>query len=973
MAEARKVKIITTGPILGSFKALQTRLNNLQSSKAGPFDLCFCTGPFFSRSELIDETEAMMRDGMPIPVYFCHIGEIPEDMKRKDDQWPLNLFDRSNQEDYENGYYCVAKNVFHLCGKSANKSITQTADIINIYLDSSFYLTIGFLPPNIRMGTEQSVPFEEKIDHPSFVGCDILLSSDWGQGMAKSPAISDQDKGIILGSLNGDIHSSQILSDLGSFDVAELVSKSRPRYHYAPTIYAGPDKESSNSANSLFFIQSLPYLNPPSAVTSGVRKQYHTSRFLALCPLIADRKDGGANGRMYKSMHALGLQPLWSMDSKTANALPEGPTTQSPYTDLAYSIDHSTNEAKGKCYMTTSRGVSEAQARRIISEHSSLATLPSGEQQYRWNTRNSGKRNFNETSSQSDMGMIDPNNVTLFLHGTHGDSLSGAPLTEVEISDFFKSFHCVRARFPAEGYGKPKSYCFLDFASHDHAKRYLELSAGFVSVNGVNLSLKWSSGKPIKSPPPPPPPPPGVVGIYPGPSIHPAGYSITPTFPFTKHHKRTRLSEADAADSQTLFVFLPVKPDSVSDIYLQSLQSLASISQMLMENAMNDGDNTAVTAETEPALRVTPRYPTANNNYGFLDFASHAAASIVLATLTGSIEGGDLLVNELKLQGLPIEDLHGAQLWWALSKNKEFDPKPENRVRHNFQNHHYPLDARTDCWFCLASPTCEHHLILNVYDTCYVTMPKGSLDDYHALIVPVNHVGIKVLDEEGRTRVEESEEERIQNYFNKLGVYTYTNPLVIQEIEAAKDKVYRHTKEILGKDIFFFERAFPTYRGYHPHLNAVPIERGSGGSVICTMTDLAKESSDPFVFEEITVPVNEELQRRRCIGEAIRGYFYAEFINCDKQSRCFLFVDVDKDNNAIAETLAESTENDGLMTGSIKNTSPMKRHIPLQFGRQVLAKIVGNPSLANWKNCVVSKEKEEQMTNQFRETFLKIE
>ncbi|KAH8069038.1 DNA binding protein [Aureococcus anophagefferens] len=55
----------------------------------------------------------------------------------------------------------------------------------------------------------------------------------------------------------------------------------------------------------------------------------------------------------------------------------------------------------------------------------------------------------------------------------------------------------------------------------------------------------------------------------------------------------------------------------------------------------------------------------------------------------------------------------------------------------------YPDDARRECWFCLASPGCETHLVAAVKDACYVCQPKGPLVDAHALVVPIAHASTR--------------------------------------------------------------------------------------------------------------------------------------------------------------------------------------------------------------------------------------
>jgi hypothetical protein len=42
-----KIKVLITGAVNGDFESLSTKLKALQKSKAGPFDMCFCVGPFF--------------------------------------------------------------------------------------------------------------------------------------------------------------------------------------------------------------------------------------------------------------------------------------------------------------------------------------------------------------------------------------------------------------------------------------------------------------------------------------------------------------------------------------------------------------------------------------------------------------------------------------------------------------------------------------------------------------------------------------------------------------------------------------------------------------------------------------------------------------------------------------------------------------------------------------------------------------
>jgi len=254
---------------------------------------------------------------LPLPVYFCDAGTLPNGITlpveaaqtlTKDDA-EISIDDESPQKadasapDVEpRGIVKIAHNLYHLHGISTSQEM-QTADILNIATeqDAKHYLTVAFLPPNSRIGSMQTAKLETKTNHPSFVGCDLLLTSDWGQGMAcaSSDGLTPQDK-VTLG-LDESTTGVDAGKIVGSYDVAEVASKCRPRYHIAPSLLQtiqgqgegqgqgqkldGEDS-SSNVTTTSFFIQSLPYTNPPSALTSGVMKTYHTSRFLALCPVV---------------------------------------------------------------------------------------------------------------------------------------------------------------------------------------------------------------------------------------------------------------------------------------------------------------------------------------------------------------------------------------------------------------------------------------------------------------------------------------------------------------------------------------------------------------------------------------------------------------------------------------------------------------------------------------------------------------
>lgn len=505
-----------------------------------------------------------------------------------------------------------------------------------------------------------------------------------------------------------------------------------------------------------------------------------------------------------------------------------------------------------------------------------------------------------------------------------------------------------------------------------------------MELSGVTLTLKWSSGRSANSGPPPPPPPPGAPSLFPTMMGHhrpgmygmvpppppppppPGGRSIPPPPP-QKRQRRERLTETEAVDSTTLFLHLNVQSCS-GDKCCRLIQSVGQLAQAMLEEAINgdadvqpaeDGDNaecdtdwkkddkettTAPLSQVDPALNVNARTLAKRDNCGFLDFASHAAASMALATLTGNVDGGIIMPDVIDKAKNWDKMVHEVQLWWSKPHlSKEGDQKEGNGPQ--LRKHHFPADARKDCWFCLASPTCEKHLIVTVYNSCYITMPKGAVNQHHTLIVPVNHSTPEGEGKDSHKRI--------------LGAFLDPSPGVEDEVRQALSQLRRHASGVLGKDLFVFERAIPTRGGYHAHINCIPVERGLGPKLQSIMMAMATRG-DGFDLREIQ---NDNISlatilRNADDDEALIGYFYAEIPlgECGAVKRLLY--------KAKGGGNLKSIEN-----GTESETQSRTPFVPLQFGRDVLASALGDENIANWKGCTVSKEKEEEWTQQFRTSF----
>nr|CAH7744738.1 unnamed protein product [Callosobruchus chinensis] len=98
---------------------------------------------------------------------------------------------------------------------------------------------------------------------------------------------------------------------------------------------------------------------------------------------------------------------------------------------------------------------------------------------------------------------------------------------------------------------------------------------------------------------------------------------------------------------------------------------------------------------------------------------------------------------------------------------------------------------QSKCWFCLASPSVEKHLIISVGNHSYLALAKGGMVEEHFLICPIEHHQSSI-----------AQPDEVLNEINKF--------------KEALRKFYK--KE--GKLPVFFER---NYKTSHMQLQAVPI------------------------------------------------------------------------------------------------------------------------------------------------------
>ncbi|XP_053574705.1 CWF19-like protein 1 isoform X3 [Bombina bombina] len=202
------------------------------------------------------------------------------------------------------------------------------------------------------------------------------------------------------------------------------------------------------------------------------------------------------------------------------------------------------------------------------------------------------------------------------------------------------------------------------------------------------------------------------------------------------------------------------------------------------------------------------------------------------------------------------------------------------------------------CWFCLASPEVEKHLVVSIGTHCYVALAKGGLTSDHVLILPIGHY---------QSMVDMSSEAMEE----------------VHQYKTALKKCYKAK----GKRYVMFER---NYRSQHLQLQVVPLP------LQCCSTEDIKEAfivqAQEQNIELLEIPEHSDIKQ---IVQPGTPYFYVELDSGEK-----LF-------------------------------HRIKKHFPLQFGREVLASeaILNIPTRADWRECKSTREEEESFAKSFRKEF----
>ncbi|KAI9490653.1 CwfJ C-terminus 1-domain-containing protein-like protein [Zychaea mexicana] len=211
------------------------------------------------------------------------------------------------------------------------------------------------------------------------------------------------------------------------------------------------------------------------------------------------------------------------------------------------------------------------------------------------------------------------------------------------------------------------------------------------------------------------------------------------------------------------------------------------------------------------------------------------------------------------------------------------------------------------CWFCLANPKLEKHLIVSIGSELYATLAKGPLVSSqdksgvpgggHIILVPVTHY----------------------TTFNKVPAETHAQ--LTGEIEKYKNALRAMFAEY-GQDMLVFELSRQSFMG-HAHMQIVPVPKDKSDSIEATARQAAKQEGFELTDQ---VPTGPDV-----------NFFKLELPNGK----------------------------------SLVHVLQPRERFNLQFGRLIAAKVLGHPEREDWKTCKQTTDEEKNDTSAFKDAFKK--
>jgi hypothetical protein len=252
-----------------------------------------------------------------------------------------------------------------------------------------------------------------------------------------------------------------------------------------------------------------------------------------------------------------------------------------------------------------------------------------------------------------------------------------------------------------------------------------------------------------------------------------------------------------------------------------------------------------------------------------------------------------------------------------------------------------PPPGPGECFFCLSYPQLEKHLIVSIGGEAYCTTAKGPLTSAstnpanlpfssHILIIPLSHTPIIPLIEDPDTRTSTLEE--------------------MHRYRIAIDSMLR------GRDAVAVTFEVRRRRGVHAHWQVVPVPVEKVGVVDKVFEEAVQGKS--WEREEVSGDSEDT-------GDAFRYWVGGAGVMGVGAGTG------DSGGSAVEDKAGGVVPDAGLRSGDLARVLRLEdsEYFDLQFGRKVLAQVLGAEKAVFWRDCVLSTEEETKDAGDFKQAF----
>jgi RNA recognition motif-containing protein len=440
------VKTLFCGEVVdATWPVLVNRLEELQRSQHGPFEILFLTTPFSVSEEVLQlHSDRLAQLDMKIYAFASpSLSSAQSPLPHSTLPSCLELF--------RDGLGII----------NAHKNLTV----------AYFFQTLATPAATATDAQPQSgrwAAVEALVQGSGYRGCDVLVSDRWPRGAQYF--LSPTDDADLLRLLPAGLGSS------AAADVAQLV---RPRYFFASDRLLAPDNDSGG-----LFLQRRPYANPATLDRPAL-----FTRLLSVAPVTVADSTNSANKdkereKQRKWLHALSLTPILYMKRSELEEAPAD-STACPF-PLMRSLSSSTAHTVRPRADRDGPGDDDPLAKRFKHVEE---TEQSGQSFFFQNNTSGG------TGGTARLSLVPPSldARTLFVGGL------GRDWREQDLQQLLLQ-HVPQLRQAPQNTVKAvrripgKAFAFVEFSDHDSARRVVEVASrghGLV-LHQRRINVGWS-------------------------------------------------------------------------------------------------------------------------------------------------------------------------------------------------------------------------------------------------------------------------------------------------------------------------------------------------------------------------------------------------------------------------------------------------------------------------------------------------